>query len=159
MAIQRENGRRKAVISTNVAAGYNLGHLVEEVKRVVDPIVARHGYEVHYGGQFEAQQSAAKTIYVMGAGVILVILLLLYMAFESLRAALLVMVNLPLALIGGILGALAECGNARVVNAQPLGAQGLGDVGIGLGLVPAVAGHEADAVTRAPRAQLEGEAQ
>jgi CzcA family heavy metal efflux pump len=102
MAIQRENARRKAVISTNVAEGYNLGHLVEEVKRVVDPIVARHGYEVHYGGQFEAQQSASRTIYLMGAGVIVVILLLLYMAFGSVRAALLVMVNLPLALIGGI---------------------------------------------------------
>ena len=102
MAIQRENARRKAVISTNVAEGYNLGHLVDEVKRVVDPIVARSGYEVHYGGQFEAQQSASRTIYLMGGGVILVILLLLYMAFDSFRAALLVMVNLPLALIGGI---------------------------------------------------------
>jgi len=102
MAIQRENGRRKAVISTNVAEGYNLGHLVAEVQRVTDPIVKRAGYEVHYGGQFEAQQSAAQTIYVMGAGVVLVILLLLYMAFGSVRAAVLVMVNLPLALIGGI---------------------------------------------------------
>ena len=102
MAIQRENARRKAVISTNVAEGYNLGHLVDEVKRVVDPIVARSGYEVHYGGQFEAQQSAARTIYLMGGGVVLVILLLLYMALGSFRSALLVMVNLPLALIGGI---------------------------------------------------------
>jgi Cu/Ag efflux pump CusA len=102
MAIQRENTRRKAVISTNVAEGYNLGHLVERVRQVTDPIVARSGYEVHYGGQFEAQQSAARTIYIMGAGVILVILLLLYMAFDSFRAAMLVMVNLPLALIGGI---------------------------------------------------------
>ncbi|MDQ3439288.1 MAG: efflux RND transporter permease subunit, partial [Planctomycetota bacterium] len=103
MAIQRENGQRKAVISTNVAAGYNLGHLVEQVKQIVDPIVQRHGYAVHYGGQFEAQQSAARTIYVMGGGVIVVVLLLLFMAFGSIRAALLVMVNLPLALIGGIL--------------------------------------------------------
>jgi Cu/Ag efflux pump CusA len=69
----------------------------------VDPIVRRYGYAVHYGGQFEAQQSASRTIYVMGSGVIVVILLLLFMAFGSIRAALLVMVNLPLALIGGIL--------------------------------------------------------
>ena len=103
MAIQRENAQRKAVISTNVAAGYNLGHLVEQVQATVDPIVARHGYAVYYGGQFEAQQSAARTIYLMGGGVIIVILLLLYMALHSLRAALLVMVNLPLALIGGVL--------------------------------------------------------
>lgn len=103
MAIQRENARRKAVISTNVAAGYNLGHLVDQVKAVVDPIVRGYGYAVHYGGQFEAQQSASRTIYLMGSGVIVVILLLLFTAFGSLRAALLVMVNLPLALIGGIL--------------------------------------------------------
>jgi Cu/Ag efflux pump CusA len=75
---------------------------VAQVRRVVDPIVARYGYEVHYGGQFEAQQSAARTIYLMGGGVVLVILLLLYMAFDSFKAALLVMVNLPLALIGGV---------------------------------------------------------
>src|SRR5687767_8428549 len=80
MAIQRENGRRKAVISTNVAEGYNLGHLVAEVRRVTDPIVRRAGYEVHYGGHFEAQQSAARTIYVMGGGVVVVILVLLYVA-------------------------------------------------------------------------------
>lgn len=102
MAIQRENGRRKAVISTNVAEGYNLGHLVAQVQRVTNPIVKKAGYEVHYGGQFEAQQSAAKTIYVMSGGVVIVILMLLYMALGSIRAAVLVMVNLPLALIGGI---------------------------------------------------------
>ena len=83
MAIQRENARRKAVISTNVAEGYNLGHLVEQVRAKVDPIVARHGYAVTYGGQFEAQQSAARTIYLMGGGVVVVILLLLYMAFGT----------------------------------------------------------------------------
>jgi len=112
MAIQRENARRKAVISTNVAEGYNLGHLVDEVRQRVDPIVARHGYTVSYGGQFEAQQSAARTIYLMGTGVIVVILLLLYTAFGSIKAALLVMVNLPLALVGGILAIyLTESGN------------------------------------------------
>jgi CzcA family heavy metal efflux pump len=102
MAIQRENARRKAVISTNVAEGYNLGHLVREVQNRVDPIVHKYGYSVTYGGQFEAQQSASKTITIMGAGVILVILLMLYMVFSSLRAAVLVMLNLPLALVGGV---------------------------------------------------------
>lgn len=102
MAIQRENARRKAVISTNVAEGYNLGHLVAQVRKRIDPIVHRYGLSVTYGGQFEAQQSASRTITLMGAGVILVILLMLYMAFSSLRAALLVMLNLPLALVGGV---------------------------------------------------------
>ena len=102
MAIQRESARRKAVISTNVADGHNLGHLVEQVQAKVNPIVAKYGFSVAYGGQFEAQQSAARTIYLMGAAVVGVILFLLYSALKTFRAALLVMVNLPLALVGGI---------------------------------------------------------
>ncbi len=100
--IARENARRKAVISCNVAEGYNLGDLVAEVKKRVDPIVEREGCAVHYGGQFEAQQSAAKTIYVSGIGVAVVMLMLLQLSTGSMRASLLVMLNLPLALIGGI---------------------------------------------------------
>lgn len=100
--IARENARRKAVISCNVAEGYNLGQLVEEVRTRVDPIVHRAGYAVEYGGQFEAQQSAAETIYVAGLGVLVVMLILLQLSTGSMRAALLVMVNLPLAVIGGI---------------------------------------------------------
>ncbi|MGE0191244.1 MAG: efflux RND transporter permease subunit [Planctomycetota bacterium] len=100
--IARENAQRKAVVSANVAEGHNLGHLVQAIRKRVDPIVAEYGYTVHYGGQFEAQQSASRTIYVMGGAVAVLMLLLLGMALKSTRAALLVMVNLPLALIGGI---------------------------------------------------------
>jgi CzcA family heavy metal efflux pump len=100
--IARENARRKAVISCNVAEGHNLGDLVSVVRERVDPIVRRAGYTVHYGGQFEAQQSAARTIYLAGGGVIVLMVLLLQLSTGSLRAALLVMANLPLALIGGI---------------------------------------------------------
>lgn len=100
--ITRESGRRKAVVSANVAEGQNLGDLVAAVQAKVDPVVEKYGLEVHYGGQFEAQQSASKTIYIMGIGVVAVILLLLNMALGSMRAALLVMINLPLSLIGGI---------------------------------------------------------
>jgi HME family heavy-metal exporter len=100
--ITRENAQRKAVISTNVAEGYNLGQLVAVVQEKVDPIVQRAGYTVHYGGQFEAQQSASRTIYVMGAGVAVLMFLLLQLSTGKSRVALLVMLNLPLALIGGI---------------------------------------------------------
>ncbi|MBX3392761.1 MAG: efflux RND transporter permease subunit [Phycisphaeraceae bacterium] len=100
--IARENAQRKAVISTNVADGYNLGQLVAQVKTKVDPIVQKAGYTVHYGGQFEAQQSASRTIYVMGAGVAVFMFLLLQLSTGKSRVALLVMLNLPLALIGGI---------------------------------------------------------
>jgi len=100
--IMRENAQRKAVISLNVADGANLGDLVAQVRERVTPIVQRAGYTVEYGGQFEAQQSAARTITVAGIGVGIVMLMLLQISTGSMRAALLVMLNMPLALIGGI---------------------------------------------------------
>ena len=122
--ISRENAQRKAVISCNVSEGYNLGDLVEEVRQRVDPIVARHGYSVSYGGQFEAQQSAASTLYVMSGGVALLMLLLLNMSFGSTRAAVLVMINLPLALIGGIIAIFLT--ESHSLSANLLALVGLG---------------------------------
>jgi len=100
--IGRENAQRRAVVTLNVEEGYNLGDLVEEVQLRVDPIVQSFGYTVKYGGQFEAQQAASKTIYLYSGLVILIMAFLLQLAIGSFRVALLVMVNLPLALIGGI---------------------------------------------------------
>jgi CzcA family heavy metal efflux pump len=100
--IARENAQRKAIVSTNVADGYNLGELVKVVREKVDPIVSRAGCTVQYGGQFEAQQSASRTILIMGAVVAVVMFLLLQLATGHGRTAVLVMLNLPLALIGGI---------------------------------------------------------
>ena len=101
--IARENAQRKAVVTLNVEVGHNLGHLVEQVRGRVDPIVARQGYTVRYGGQFEAQQAASRTILLFGGIVLLVMIVLLQLAIGSLPIALLVLVNLPLALIGGVL--------------------------------------------------------
>ncbi|HYE63486.1 MAG TPA: efflux RND transporter permease subunit [Phycisphaerales bacterium] len=101
--IARESAQRKAVVSCNIAPGYNLGDLITAVRARVEPIVQRAGYTVHFGGQFEAQQSASRTLLVAGAGVALAMLLLLQLSTGSLRAALLVMINLPLAIIGGLL--------------------------------------------------------
>jgi HME family heavy-metal exporter len=100
--IGRENAQRRAVVTLNVEEGYNLGDLVEEVQVRVDPIVQSFGYTVKYGGQFEAQQAASKTIFLYSGLVILIMAFLLQLAIGSFRVALLVMVNLPLALIGGI---------------------------------------------------------
>ena len=100
--IARENSQRKAVVSLNVDEGANLGHLVTEVQRKVDPIVQRHGYTVKYGGQFEAQQSATRAIALMSGLVLLIMLVLLELVIGSLRVSLLVLINLPLALIGGV---------------------------------------------------------
>lgn len=100
--IARENAQRKAVVTLNVEEGYNLGDLVEEVRGLVDPIVQKHSYTVKYGGQFEAQQNASRTILLFSGLVAVIMLILLQLAIGSTRVALLVMVNLPLALIGGI---------------------------------------------------------
>ncbi len=129
--ISRTNAQRQAVVSCNVAAGHNLGDMVAEVRSHVDPIVARHGYAVQYGGQFEAQQAASRTIYVISAGVAIVVLLLLNMALGSTRAAALVMVNLPLALIGGIVAIFLTASTNPVTNILAL-------AGIGGRYVPPV---------------------
>lgn len=101
--ILREDGRRKAVVSLNVADGSNLGHLVERVRERVDPIVERRGYEVRYGGQFEARESARRTILLFGIVALVVVVVMLQIAVGSWRVAALVLLNLPLALIGGIM--------------------------------------------------------
>lgn len=100
--IARENAQRKAVVSCNVSDGYNLGDLVAQVKDRVEPIVHREGYLVEFGGQFEAQQSASRTLLIAGAGIMVVMLLLLQLSTGSFKVAMLVMINLPLATIGGI---------------------------------------------------------
>ncbi len=100
--IMRENAQRKAVVSLNVGDDTNLGDLVAVVRDRVDPIVQQAGCTVTFGGQFEAQQSASRTILLTGLAVVVVMLMLLQVSTGSMRAALLVMLNLPLALIGGI---------------------------------------------------------
>ncbi|MFT6178988.1 MAG: HME family heavy-metal exporter [Akkermansiaceae bacterium] len=100
--IGRENAQRRAVVTLNVEEGYNLGDLVEKVRERVDPIVQRFGYTVKYGGQFEAQQAASRTIFLFSGLVILIMVFLLQLAIGSFKVSLLVLVNLPLALIGGI---------------------------------------------------------
>ncbi|MEM1222403.1 MAG: efflux RND transporter permease subunit [Verrucomicrobiota bacterium] len=123
--IARENGQRKAVVTLNVAEGYNLSQLVEQVRRQVDPIILDHGYSVLYGGQFEAQQSASQTILLFSGLVVLVMALLLQLAVRSVRVALLVLFNLPLALIGGILAIyLAESPNLITNTAALFGLGG-----------------------------------
>jgi HME family heavy-metal exporter len=118
--ITRENAQRKAVVSLNVAEDSNLGDLIEKVQLVVNPIVAGAGYTVHYGGQFEAQQSATKTILASGFAIAILILILLQISTGSMRAALLVMVNMPLALIGGIVAIYLTEGGGLITNTVAL---------------------------------------
>lgn len=100
--ISRENVNRKIVIQSNVA-GRDLGSVVREVQeRVAANVKLPDGYFVSYGGQFESAESAGRVIGILTVLAILVIIILLFTEFGNLRDALLVMVNLPLALIGGV---------------------------------------------------------
>uniref|UniRef100_UPI0035666044 efflux RND transporter permease subunit n=1 Tax=Fodinibius sp. TaxID=1872440 RepID=UPI0035666044 len=100
--ISRENVQRKIVVSANVA-GRDLRSTVEEIQgNVTSSVSFPQGYFVEYGGQFESEARASQIISLLSIVAIMGIYLLLYLEFGSLKTALLVMVNLPLALIGGI---------------------------------------------------------
>jgi CzcA family heavy metal efflux pump len=106
--ISRENVERKIVVMSNVA-GRDVASVVEDCRRRVDPILSgEKGYRVEYGGQFEAAADAGKRLAILGAAVILGIGLLLHLAFGSARDAALVMANMPLALIGGVVGVIVS---------------------------------------------------
>jgi CzcA family heavy metal efflux pump len=100
--INRDNAQRKAVVSANVAPGYNLGHLVKAITETVQPIASKYGLTVTFGGQFEAQQSATRMLAIMTLAVLTIIFLLLNSAVGSMKIAGLIMINLPLAIIGGV---------------------------------------------------------
>ncbi len=114
--ISREQVQRKIVVSCNVA-GRDVGSVVEDCREVIDPIVAAEpGYTVEYGGQFESAEQASRTLAVTGIIVVLGIGFLLNAAFGSTRDALFVMVNLPLALMGGVLGVYLSGGVLSVAS-------------------------------------------
>jgi len=100
--ISRENVQRKIVVSANTS-GRDLGSVIADTRAVIErDVELPPGYYVVYGGQFESEQSASRTIGFLGAFVVAGIFVLLFLAFRSTRNALLIMVNLPLALIGGV---------------------------------------------------------
>jgi CzcA family heavy metal efflux pump len=102
--VLRENVQRRIVISSNVA-GRDLGSVVDDIRaEVARTVPMPAGYRVEYGGQFESQQSATERLTVLFVGVIAGLFMLLVLAFGNARDATLVMINLPLALIGGVGG-------------------------------------------------------
>ena len=114
--ILRENVQRRIVISSNVA-GRDLGGVVEDMRAAVaDAVPMPAGYHVEYGGQFESEQSASRRLMVLGVGVIVGVFMLLVLAFGRSRDALLIMVNLPLALIGGVVGVFLAGGVLSVAS-------------------------------------------
>jgi Cu/Ag efflux pump CusA len=114
--INRENVQRRIIVQANVA-GRDLGSVIDDVRRSIRRGVALpEGYFVQYGGQFEAQEVAARQITLMSIVAIAGIFFLLYIALGSVRLALLVMANLPLALIGGVGMVFASGGTLSVAS-------------------------------------------
>ncbi len=100
--INRENVRRKIVISANVSER-DLRGVVNDIQQAVnEKIVLPEGYHIEYGGQFESEQAASRTLLLTSLMSLLVIFLLLYHEFKDVRESGVVMINLPLALIGGV---------------------------------------------------------
>jgi len=102
--VMRENVQRRIVVQSNVA-GRDLRSVVSDIQAAVAANVALpQGVHIEYGGQFESESSASRQLLWLSIGVVVAIFFVLMTAFGSMRDAALVMVNLPLALIGGVAG-------------------------------------------------------
>ena len=102
--IGRENGQRRIVVTANVA-GRDLGSVVTDIRERVAPgVTLPDGYHIEYAGQFEAESEASRLLLGLGLAAVAGIFLILVSAFRSARDAAIVMINLPLALIGGVVG-------------------------------------------------------
>lgn len=100
--ISRENVKRKIVISANIADRDLRGVVNDIQQRIKDDIQLPEGYHIEYGGQFESEQAASRTLAITSIMSIMVIFLLLYNEFKSAKEAGAILLNLPLALIGGV---------------------------------------------------------
>ena len=108
--ISRENAQRKLVVSAN-AQGRDLRSVVNDMRQAIETNVKLpDGYRVEYGGQFESEASASRLLLGLSVVSIVVILLLLYLQFRSWKQSVVVLLNLPLALIGGVLALVVTGG-------------------------------------------------
>ncbi len=114
--VLRENVQRRIVISSNVA-GRDLGSVIDDIRaNIAQSVPMPAGYRVEYGGQFESQQSASRRLGVLFIGVVAGLFMLLVLAFGRARDAVIVMANLPLALIGGVAGVYLAGGVLSVAS-------------------------------------------
>lgn len=112
--INRENVKRKIVISAN-ASGRDMRSVVNDIqKRVAEKVKMPEGYHVEYGGQFESEQSASRTLTLASVLSIIVIFLLLYMQFKNALESAVILINLPLALIGGVFTLVCTTGEVSI---------------------------------------------
>jgi cobalt-zinc-cadmium resistance protein CzcA len=104
--INREKNQRRWIVQGNVR-GRDLGGVVADIQaRIAEKVELPPGYTIEYGGQFENQQRAMKRLAIIVPTVIALVLVMLWMSFGVMRHAMIIIVNVPLALIGGILGLL-----------------------------------------------------
>ena len=112
--INRENVKRKIVISANTS-GRDLRSVVNDIqKKVDDEITLPEGYHIEYGGQFESEQSASRILLLASLISIVIIFLLLYMQFKNAVESGVILLNLPLALIGGVFALLMTTGEVSI---------------------------------------------
>ena len=101
--INRENLNRRIVVSANVEER-DLRGAVNEARNVIEEkIKIPEGYNVVYSGQFESEAAATRTLALASIGALIIILILLYMEFHDIKESLIILVNMPLAMIGGVL--------------------------------------------------------
>ncbi|MFQ4143934.1 efflux RND transporter permease subunit [Chlorogloeopsis sp. ULAP02] len=101
--INRENVSRYIVVSSNVA-GRDLGSVIKDIRdKVKQEVQLPPGYYIEYGGQFEAQEGATKTLLSAGGLAFVAIAVLIYFAVKSIPATIMILINLPLALVGGVI--------------------------------------------------------
>jgi CzcA family heavy metal efflux pump len=114
--VMRENVQRRIVVQSNVT-GRDLRSVVNDIRtRVAENVKMPQGYRVEYGGQFESEAEASRQLLWLSLGVVVAIFFILASAFGSSRAAFLIMLNLPLALIGGVVGVYMAGGVLSVAS-------------------------------------------
>ena len=112
--INRENVQRKIVISANTS-GRALSDVVADIKKAVgEEVKLPEGYRIEYGGQFESQESASRVLYLTCTLAIAIIFFLLFMQFRNAKEAGVILLNLPLALIGGIFALVVTTGEVSI---------------------------------------------
>ena len=112
--INRENVKRKIVISANTSER-DLRSVVNDIQQIVDKeITLPEGYHIEYGGQFESEQAASRVLLLTSMMSIVVIFLLLYMQFKNAAQSGVILLNLPLALIGGVFALLLTTGEVSI---------------------------------------------
>jgi Cu/Ag efflux pump CusA len=112
--INRESVQRRIVVQCNVAGRDLNGLIAEAQKKIGEQVKLPAGYFIEYGGQFQSQQEAQRVLTIFGIGAVVGIFVLLFQAFGTVREALLVMLHLPLALIGGVVAVYLTGGDLSV---------------------------------------------